>query len=126
MATRILLIEDDPFILRMYETKFHWEKLDVKVADNGLEGLKCLEEFDPDIVLLDLLMPELDGFEVLRKIRSDSKYDKLPVIVLSNINQDEDIRRATELGATDYFVKSELTPSQVVERIKEVVGRSIK
>jgi two-component system alkaline phosphatase synthesis response regulator PhoP len=126
MPTKILLVEDDPFILRMYETKFQWEKLEVKVADNGLDGLKYLEDFDPDIVLLDLLMPELDGFEVLRKIRADSKHNKLPVIVLSNINQDEDIRQAMELGATDYFVKSELTPSQVVDRIKEVLKRSVK
>lgn len=126
MSTKILLIEDDPFILKMYETKFRLEKLETKIAENGQKGLDLLESFDPDIVLLDLMMPEKDGFEVLQEMRSSEKWQKLPVIVLSNISQEIDIERARELGATDYYVKTSLTPQQVVDKIKEVLKKAVK
>jgi DNA-binding response OmpR family regulator len=126
VATKILLIEDDPFILKMYETKFRLEKLETKIAENGQKGLDLLEDFDPDIILLDLMMPEKDGFEVLRELRTNPKWQKLPVIVLSNISQELDIEKARELGATDYFVKTSLTPAQVVDKIKEVLKTSVK
>ena len=126
MPTKILLIEDDPLILKMYETKFALEKLEVRIADDGRKGFEALEEFHPDIVLLDLMMPELDGFEVLTKVRSDPKWANLPVIVLSNISQEIDRQRALDLGASDYFIKTSLTPQQVVDRIKAVLKESAK
>lgn len=126
MSTKILLIEDDPFILKMYETKFRLEKLETRIAENGQKGLDLLESYDPDIVLLDLMMPEKDGFQVLQEMRANEKWQRLPVIVLSNISQEIDIERARELGATDYFVKTSLTPQQVVDKIKEVLKKAVK
>jgi DNA-binding response OmpR family regulator len=119
---KILLIEDDPFILKMYSTKFQLEKFEVKVADDGQKGMDAVGEFQPDIILLDLMMPQINGFDVLQMLKGAEATAKIPVIVLSNLSQEYDIKRAKELGAADYIVKTELTPREVVEKIKGLVG----
>jgi len=116
---KILIIEDDPFLLNMYSTKFEMEDFEVISADNGEDGLKKIKNINPDIVLLDILMPKMNGFEVLEHIQKndDEKIKKIPIILLTNLNQREDIERGMKLGAVDYLIKAHFMPSEVVGKI---------
>lgn len=114
----ILLIEDDPPMVRMYLTKLKTENFEVEVAYDGEEGLKKIKEQKIDLVLLDLMIPKLGGMELLEKVRADEKLKKIPVVILSNLSQEQDIQRAKELGVKDFLIKSNYTPSQVVAIVK--------
>jgi DNA-binding response OmpR family regulator len=118
---KILLIEDDPFLLSMYSTKFSMEKFQVISADDGEKGLKVSKETDPDIILLDILMPKMNGFEVLEELKKDKKTANIPVILLTNLNQKDEIERGMSMGADDYLIKAHFMPSEVVEKIKKVL-----
>jgi DNA-binding response OmpR family regulator len=118
---KILLIEDDPFLLSMYSTKFSMEKFHVISADDGEKGLKVSKETDPDIILLDILMPKMNGFEVLEELKKDKKTANIPVILLTNLNQKDEIERGMSMGADDYLIKAHFMPSEVVEKIKKVL-----
>jgi len=115
---RILLVEDDAMVSKLYQSKFDLERFETIIASNGQEALDKLPS-NPDLILLDLMMPVMDGFEFLEKVKKDPKYAKIPVIVLSILGQEADIKKAQKLGAIDYFVKEEVTPGQVVERIRQ-------
>lgn len=117
----ILLIEDDPFLLSMYSTKFEIENFKVISADDGEKGLKIAQRYDPDIILLDILMPKMNGFEVLEILKSDVKTASIPVIMLTNLNQKDEIERGLSLGADDYLIKAHFMPSEVVDKIKKVI-----
>lgn len=119
---KILIIEDDPFISKMYRLKLSLEGYTVVVAENGREGVDRVKEFMPDVILLDILMPELDGFEVLKIIKSDSETKKIPVLIMSNLGQEDHIQKGMSLGATGYIVKSQYTPTKVVEKIKSLIA----
>lgn len=120
---KILLIEDDPFLLNMYSTKFEIEGFQIITADNGEDGLKEIFNTKPDIVLLDILMPKMDGLEVLEHIQkaNDQDIKKIPVILLTNLNQQEDIEKGMKLGAVDYLIKAHFMPSEVVGKIERVL-----
>jgi len=120
---KILIIEDDRYISKMYQLKLSLEGYDVQVADNGRVGVDKVKEFMPDIILLDILMPELDGFEVLQVIKSDENTKPIPVLIMSNLGQEDHIQKGMEMGAIGYIVKSQFTPSKVVEKIKEVLAK---
>lgn len=122
---KILLIEDDPFLLNMYFTKFEMEGFRVVSADNGESGLKEIFNTKPDIILLDILMPKMSGFEVLENIQKaeEEEIKKIPVILLTNLNQQEDIAKAMKLGAVDYLVKAHFMPSEVVGKIKRALEK---
>lgn len=120
--TKIAIIEDDPVINQMYRMKFEADGFDVQVADNGKSGVDMVQTFMPDLVLLDLQMPEMTGDEALRKIRSQSWGAAVPVIILTNTGIEESPRELRELNIHSYIVKAELTPSQVVARTKEALG----
>lgn len=119
---KILIIEDDRFIAKMYQTKLELEGYDVEVAENGAQGVEKIKSFDPDLVLLDIIMPEMDGFGVLEAIRDDDTINSVRVIVMSNLAQEDHLKRARALGAKDYVVKSQYTPMDVVKKIKEVMA----
>ncbi len=119
--TKVLIIEDDSYISDMYKIKFESENFETIVASNGIEGIKFLEKVVPDIILLDIVMPKVDGFSVLKTIKKNSKLDKVPVILLTNLSQKENIERGFELGANSYIIKAHFTPSEVVEKIKEIL-----
>jgi len=123
---KILLIEDDPFLLNMYSTKFELEGFDIIAANNGKDGLKNIFDFHPDVVLLDLLMPKMNGFEVLENIKKSNSEDikKIPIILLTNLNQEEDIKRGMELGAVDYLIKAHFMPSEVVGKIERILEKN--
>ena len=118
---KILLIEDDPFLLSMYSTKFGLENFSVISADDGEKGWQTADEVRPDIILLDILMPKMNGFEVLEKLKANKKTKNIPVILLTNLNQKDEIERGMTLGADDYLIKAHFMPSEVVEKIKKVL-----
>ncbi len=116
--TKIAIIEDDPVIAQMYLMKFEADNFEVQAADNGKDGVKLVEHFSPDIILLDIQMPEMDGPEALEEIRSHDWGRDVPVIILTNLGEEEAPKNLRALGIHSYIVKADLTPRQVVERVK--------
>lgn len=121
----ILLVEDDTMLHEMYTQKFTKEGYTVLSAYNGLEGIKMAEEHKPAIVLLDIIMPKMDGFVALKKLKKNDATKDIPVLLLTNLGQEEDIRKGKELGAADYFIKANHTPQEIVNKVKELIA-SIK
>jgi DNA-binding response OmpR family regulator len=120
--TKIAIIEDDAAIHQMYRMKFETEGFDVQLASDGKTGVELIKKFKPDIALLDLQMPEVDGLEALRKIRSESWGKDLKVIILTNLGEEESSPEIRQLGVSGYIVKADLTPRQVVARVKEALA----
>lgn len=118
---KILIIEDDLFLLGMYATKFELEKLKVFTADEGEKGLRLAEKEIPSIILLDIMLPGMDGFEVLKKLKANDKTKDIPVILLTNLSQKSEVEKGLELGANDYLIKAHFMPSEVVDKIKKVL-----
>ena len=119
--TKILLVDDDPFIVDMYVLKFKRGGFQIETARDGKEGLQKIKEFDPDVVLLDIVMPGLDGFAVLEEVRKEGRQRK--VILLTNLGQKEEVERGISLGADDYVIKAHFTPSEVLAKVEQVLGR---
>ena len=119
---KILLVEDDPFISEMYTTKFDRAGYDVETAMTGKEGLMKATEWGPDIILLDILIPEMDGFEVLSQVKKNPATSKIPVMMLTNLGQKEDIEKGAALGAAAYVVKAHFTPQEVVDKVKTLLA----
>jgi DNA-binding response OmpR family regulator len=121
---KILLVEDDTFLLEMYSTKFNLEGFDVATAADGEEGLKLAKKEKPDIILLDVLMPKIDGFTVLKKLKKDSQTKAIPVVLLTNLGQKNDIDKGLKDGAEGYLIKAHFIPSEVVSKIKKILSKS--
>ncbi|OGL87185.1 hypothetical protein A3I40_01220 [Candidatus Uhrbacteria bacterium RIFCSPLOWO2_02_FULL_48_12] len=120
---RVLLIEDTREIIEIYTERFKHENFECQVAENGAWGLKVAQTDSFDVILLDLMMPALNGLEALKTLRATPKLKDIPIIVLSNSAEPHDIEEAQKLGATDVFLKPRVTPSQIVNRIRELVKR---
>jgi len=120
---QILLIEDEEMLANMYETKFQNEGYNIKKALDGETGLKIALEDKPDLILLDVIMPKLDGFSVLKNLKGNSQTKNIPVILLSNLGQEEDIKKGKEMGADGYLVKANLTPAEVVNKVREYLNK---
>jgi len=114
----ILVVEDDRFYGNICKVKLSKEGYNVAVMNNGAWALKAIAEKKPDLILLDLVMPEMDGFETLKAIKSDPSSAKIPVIVLTNLGQPEDIKKAMDLGAIDYMVKTIIPIQKMVEKVR--------
>lgn len=121
MAKKILIVEDDRFLRELITQKLAKEGFDIIEAINGEEGIKKTKEEKPDLVLLDLILPGIDGFEVLSKIKEDVALAQIPVIVLSNLGQREDVERGLKLGAVDYLIKAHFTPGEIVEKARNAL-----
>ena len=119
---RILIIEDDALIARMYEAAFRFEKFEVDVAHNGKDGLEKLKKNRPSLILLDIMMPKMNGIDVLREMKADPRYKGIPVVMLTNLSGSKDIEEALSLGAVKYIVKSKYKPKEVVAQIKEILA----
>ena len=117
----ILLVEDDPFLIDIYTTKLKEAGFGVEVAKDGQAALKILSQKEPDLLLLDIVLPYIDGWEILREIRGEDRLKNLPVIILSNLGQKQEVKKGLELGATKYFIKAHYTPSEIVEEIEKVL-----
>ena len=122
MPKKILLIEDDPFLSEIYVIKFKEAGFEISLAQDGSLGLQRIKEEMPDLVLLDIVMPNVDGLEVLRAMKNDATTRDIPVVILSNLGEQEDIKRGLQLGAEFYIVKAHYTPTEVVARVKAVIG----
>lgn len=121
---RVLIVEDDYFICDVYERKFTDRGYAVTVAGDGEVALAKLEEAGdvlPDVILLDIVMPVMDGVETLRKIKADERWKSIPVVMLTNLSDQSDIKEALELGAKDYVIKSHFVPAEVVEKAEAFI-----
>ena len=115
---KILLVEDDEFLSRAYSDGLSRAGLEVDVARDGGEAMEKVKEEKPDLILLDLVMPTKNGFEVLEELRMDDDLKKIPVMILTNLGQDSDIEKGKNLGAIDYLIKTDLSMKEVIEKVK--------
>jgi DNA-binding response OmpR family regulator len=120
---KILLVEDDSFLLGMYATKFELEGFKVTMAEDGEKAVRTALKELPDIILLDIILPKLNGFEVLKQLKADSATAKIPVILLTNLSQRDEIEQGMKMGAQDYLIKAHFMPSEVVEKIKKILNK---
>ena len=119
---KVLIVEDDPLISRMYQKIFTFEGYTVEIAVNGQEGLKKVGLVKPTLVLLDVMMPVMNGLVFLEKLKSDSKTKKIPVVILTNLAGQQDAERAIIKGAVKYIIKSEYEPKEIVNMVKEIIA----
>lgn len=124
--SKILLIEDDKFLRELIIQKLGKEGYDVSEAPEGESGLLKIKEERPDLVLLDLILPGIDGFEVLSRMKKDAELVSIPVIILSNLGQKDDVQKGMDLGAEDYLIKAHFTPGEIVEKIKVILKTESK
>jgi len=120
-SNTILLVEDDVFLQRMYAAKLTKEGYNTLVASDGEKALALMLENIPDAVLLDVLLPKKDGFAVLEAMRDDAKLKDVPVVLLTNMSEPEDIKRARRLGANEYLIKAHFLPSEVIEVLRKYI-----
>ncbi len=121
--TSVLIIEDDSYISEMYKIKLESEDFEVAIAKDGVTGIKMLEKQKPDIILLDIVMPKMDGFDVLKIIKKNIELKDVPVVLLTNLGQKENVEKGFDLGADSYIIKAHFTPSEVIEKIKEILKK---
>jgi CheY-like chemotaxis protein len=120
---KILVVEDDFFLIKVFQTKLSNEGFQVEIAADGVLAMEMLTRFTPDLILLDLVMPRKDGFEVLEDLSKDKKFSQIPVIVLTNLGQDSDIERVKKYGVVDYLVKSDIAIDDVVAKAKSALKK---
>lgn len=121
---KILLIEDEELIIRLLSKKLAAIGYDVSLAMDGREGLEKIKQIVPDLVLLDIVMPRMGGFEVMAEMKKDEKIAGIPVIIISNSGQPLELERAKELGAVDWLVKTEFDPKEVAEKIQKYINKN--
>ncbi len=121
---KILIAEDEPLISRMYQQALAFEGYEVEIAPNGKEAWEKLKKNGYTLVLLDIMMPEVNGLEVLDYLKSDPKHKNTPVVMLTNLSGTQEAQKALELGAVKYIIKSQYKPKQVVDMVKEIVAAS--
>lgn len=118
---KILLVEDDLFLIDLYTTKLEQEGFSVEVSNDGEDCLRRIKENIPDLVLLDIVLPNVDGWEILQKIRNDEKFKDLKIVILSNLSQKEEIEKGLKFNVEKYLVKAHYTPTEVVEEVKKII-----
>ncbi|NTW22336.1 response regulator [Candidatus Falkowbacteria bacterium] len=121
--SKILIIEDDSFLLTMYATKFELENFQVVTAEDGEKGLKLAQKELPDIILLDVLLPKLNGFEVLKALKENSETKDIKVLLLTNLSQRGEVQQGLALGAIDYLIKAHYMPSEVVDKVNKILAK---
>jgi len=121
--SKILLIEDEEIMIELLQKKLTQERYEVLVARDGEEGLKLMRETWPDLVLLDLALPKMNGFDVLNEINKNLSLKKIPVIIISNSGQPVELKKALRLGVKDWLIKTEFEPKKLLEKIIKQIGR---
>ncbi len=122
MAKKIVLAEDEPQIARLIEFKLKKEGYEVTWKENGEEALKAIKEDKPDLILLDVMMPVMDGYEVLRRLKEDEDLKSIPVVMLTARAQEKDVVKGIDLGAEDYITKP-FHPAELLARVKRILGK---
>ena len=123
MKQTALIIEDDKFLADIYLTKLQQAGFQVEVAEDGQSGIQKAQEMRPNVILLDIVMPQVDGFEVLKRLKEISEMKETRFILLTNLGQKENVERGLKLGADAYIVKAHYTPTEVVAKVKEVLEK---
>ena len=123
MAKKILLIEDEKIMVNLLEKKLTKEGYDVSVVWDGQEGLKKARKESIDLILLDIIMPKMGGFEVMEEIAKDKELKKIPIIIVSNSGQPVELERAKELGVKDWLIKTEFDPQEVLDKVIKQIGK---
>ncbi len=121
MAKKILIVEDDSFLQGLAATKLKKDGMEVLIASDSDEANKVMETETPDLIILDLVLPGVDGFGILKNVRENPKFAKTPVIIFSNLSEDKDIKRAQELGANEFMIKSNFTLDELSTKIKDIL-----
>lgn len=121
MKQRILVIEDDAFLASLILRALEKVDFDVKLALDGEEALEKIEKQIPDFILLDLILPGIDGFELLKKLKKSSRTKQIPVIILSNLGSQNEIKKGLKLGAEAYLIKANILPEEMVKKVKEIL-----
>lgn len=121
MKKNILIVEDDQFFRDLLKKKLSSLGYNIIEAPNGEKGIELAKEKKPDLIILDLLLPNIDGFEVLSKVRTNSETSSTPVIIVSNLGQQEDVERGLKLGATDYLIKSQFDIESITSKIRNIL-----
>jgi two-component system, OmpR family, response regulator len=119
---KILLVEDDPLLIDIYTTKLKQVGFEVDVEEDGDDVFPHAEKSQPDVILLDIVLPHTDGWEILEKLQEGESTKHIPIFVLSNLGQKEEIEKGLRLGATKYLIKAHYTPSEVVREIEQLLG----
>lgn len=119
---KIFIVEDEQSLREILVARLKEAGFEIEVAVDGAEALEKLKTITPDIILLDIILPKIDGFAVLEKIKGDIRIKDIPVIILSNLGQDTDIKRALELGAADYFIKAQHSLLEIIELVKKNIA----
>ena len=117
-----MLVEDDPFIADIYQEKLNREGLELKVVNDGKNAVTVIKQDKPDILLLDIVLPGIGGWQILRELKKDGLLKKMKVIVLSNLGQQEEVAKGLEMGAARYLIKAQFTPAEVVDEIKKIIS----
>ncbi len=124
--TKVLVAEDDKFLVKAFAAKLAKDGFDVIVAGNGNEAITEAKKNKPDIILLDLIMPQKNGFDALYELKQNEETKDIPVIITSNLSQEIDIKRGKDLGADDYLVKSDTPIQEIIAKIKQVLAKRKK
>jgi CheY-like chemotaxis protein len=124
MKKKILIVADEKNLIELLKKKLTNEDYEVSVAHNGEEGLRTMKKIKPDLILLDIVMPRIDGFEVMEAMAKDDKLKNIPIVVVSNSGQSVEINRAQKLGAEDWIVKTEFDLQEVIEKVKKHINSS--
>ncbi|MDP2910268.1 MAG: response regulator [bacterium] len=123
MAKKILIIEDEEVLINVLKKKLIREGYDISVAKNGVEGLAKMKKDRPDLILLDIIMPEKGGFEVMEEMTKDEDLKDIPIIIVSNSGQPVEIEKAERLGADDWLIKTEFDPQEVLDKVIKQIGK---
>ncbi|EKD48355.1 MAG: phosphate regulon transcriptional regulatory protein PhoB [uncultured bacterium] len=119
---KILVAEDDEFLIKAYKAKLEQEGFEILLATDGEEAVSLVNSENPSVILLDVMMPKISGFEVLETVRKNPATKDIPVIIMSNLGQESDVKKGLNLGAQDYLIKSNLDMDQIVTKIRKYIG----
>jgi two-component system, OmpR family, alkaline phosphatase synthesis response regulator PhoP len=123
MAKKILVIEDEKILLELLEKRLTQEGYEIEIAENGVEGLEKIKQNKPDLILLDIVMPKMGGFEVMKELQKDKEFSQIPIIIISNSGQPVEIDLAQKLGARDWLIKTDFEPQEVIEKVINQIGK---
>ena len=123
MAKKILIIEDEEILIDLLQRKLTMAGYDVLVAKNGIEGINEIKKEIPDLILLDIVMPKMGGFEVMKELQKDEKFSKIPIIIISNSGQPVELDLAQRLGADDWLIKTDFDPQEVLDKVIKHIGK---
>ena len=122
---KVLIVEDDKFLSEMYAAKLTEAGFEMEAAYDGQEGFRMIGDLKPDLVLLDIVLPKMDGFEILRQVKANPDLKNMKIVALTNLGQKEEVEKGLTLGADDYIIKAHFTPTEVVAKVKKLLGAQV-